>query len=73
MIVKLFKEKSIDASYAKFTWGAKNGEALAELLPDFRLIEEHSLCRGMAVFAPICKLPAVRNISNKIIVLKKEA
>lgn len=75
MIVKRFKEKSIDASNAKFTWGIKNGEALAELLPDFRFIEEHSLCEGMAVFAPVYKvldkLSIVRNISNKLIVLEK--
>ena len=76
MIVRRFKEKSIDGSHAKFTWGVKNGSALAALLPDFRFIEEHSLCEGMAAFAPIYKLldrlPAVRNISNKIIVLEKE-
>ena len=75
-IVRHFKEKSIDASNAKFTWGIKNGKALAELLPGFRFMEEHSLTEGMAVFAPIYKLldklPAVRNISNKIVVLKKE-
>ena len=75
MIVKRFKEKSIDASNAKFTWGVKNGEALAELLPDFRFVEEHSLCEGMAVFAPVYKvldkLSIVRNISNKLIVLEK--
>ena len=74
-MVRHFKEKSIDASNAKFTWGIKNGKALAELLPDFRFMEEHCLTEGMAVFAPIYKLldklPAVRNISNKIIVLKK--
>ena len=71
-----FKEKSIDASNAKFTWGIKNGKALAELLPGFRFMEEHSLTEGMAEFVPIYKLldrlPAVRNISNKIIVLEKE-
>lgn len=76
MIVKRFKEKSIEGSHAKFTWGIKNGKALAELLPDFRFVEEHSLSEGMAVFAPIYKLldklPTVRNISNKIIVLEKE-
>mgnify|MGYP003242331004 CR=1 FL=1 len=75
-MVRHFKEKSIDASNAKFTWGIKNGKALAELLPDFRFVEEHSLTEGMAVFAPIYKLldklPTVRNISNKIIVLEKE-
>ena len=56
MIVRRFKEKSIDGSHAKFTWGVKNGSALAALLPDFRFIEEHSLCEGMAAFAPIYKL-----------------
>ena len=75
-MVRHFKEKSIDASNAKFTWGIKNGKALAELLPGFRFMEEHSLTDGMAVFAPIYKLldklPTVRNISNKIIVLEKE-
>ena len=75
MIVKRFKEKSIEGSHAKFTWGIKNGKALAELLPGFRFMEEHSLTEGMAVFAPIYKLldklPTVRNISNKIIVLEK--
>ncbi len=76
MIVKRFKERSIEGSHAKFTWGIKNGKALAELLPGFRFIEEHSLTEGMAAFVPIYKLldrlPAVRSISNKIVVLKKE-
>ncbi len=75
MIVKHFKEKSIEGSHAKFTWGTKNGKALAELLPDFRFVAEHSLTEGMAAFVPIYKLlgkiPFVRNISNKIIVLEK--
>lgn len=75
MVVKRFKEKSIDATKVKFTWGVKNGEALAELLLGFRFVEEHSLCEGMAVFAPVYKvlnkLSIVRNISNKLIVLEK--
>ena len=75
MIVKHFKEKSIEGSNAKFTWGTKNGRTLAELLPDFRFVAEHSLTEGMAAFVPIYKLlgkiPFVRNISNKIIVLEK--
>lgn len=75
MIVKHFKEKSIEGSHAKFTWGTKNGKALAELLPDFRFVAEHSLTEGMAAFVPIYKLlgkiPFVRNISNKIIFLEK--
>lgn len=76
MIVKRFKEKSIEGSNAKFTWGVKNGPTLAALLPGFRFMEEHSLTEGMAAFVPVYKLldklPAVREISNKIIVLEKE-
>ena len=75
MVVKRFKEKSIAGSHAKFTWGVKNGAALAKLLPDFRFVEEHSLTEGMAVFAPVYqvlgKIPAVRSISNKIVVLER--
>lgn len=77
MIVRRFKERSIEGSNAKFTWGIKDGPALAALLPDFRFTEEHSLTEGMAAFVPIYKvlgrLSAVRNISNKIIVLEKES
>lgn len=73
-VAKRFKERSIEGSHAKFTWGVKHGRALAALLPGFRFVEEHSLTEGMAVFAPVYKLldklPAVRNISNKIIVLE---
>lgn len=74
-VVKRFKEKSIEGSHAKFTWGIKDGKALALLLPNFKFVEEHSLTEGMAEFVPIYKLlvkiPFVRNISNKIIVLEK--
>ena len=77
MIVKNFKEKSIEGSHAKFTWGVKNGKALAALLSAYRFVAEHSLTEGMAVFAPIYKplgkIPCVRNISNKIIVLEKQS
>ena len=75
MMARRFKEKSIEGSHAKFSWGVKNGEALAALLAGFQCREEHSLIEGMAVFAPIYKLlgklSIVRNISNKIIVLEK--
>ena len=75
MVVKSFKEKSIEGSNAKFTWGVKNGAALVKLLPGFRFIEEHSLTEGMAQFVPVYKLldklTAIRNISNKIFVLEK--
>ena len=75
MIVKRFREKSIEGSHAKFTWGVKDGRTLAALLPGFRFAEEHSLTEGMAVFVPIYKLlgkiPFVRNISNRIVVLDR--
>ena len=74
-MAKRFKEKSIEGSHAKFTWGIKNGQALAALLPDLRFVEEHALTEGMAQFVPIYKLldriSFIRNISNKIVVLKK--
>ena len=74
-VAKRFKEKSIEGTHAKFKWGIKNGKSLAELLPDFQCVEEHSLTEGMAVFAPVYKflgkIPFVRNISNKIAVLEK--
>ena len=73
-VAKRFKERSIEGSHAKFTWGVKDGRALDALLPGFRFVEEHSLTEGMAMFAPVYKLldklPAVRNISNKIILLE---
>ena len=75
MVVKRVKEKSIEGSQAKFTWGVKNGHTLAEKLPDFRFAAEHSLTEGMAEFSPIYRLldriPAVRGISNRIITLEK--
>ena len=75
LVVRNFKEKSIEGSHAKFTWGVRDGQALAALLPGFRLVEEHSLTEGMAEFLPIYKvlgkIPLVRNISNRIVVLQK--
>lgn len=75
-VAKRFREKSIHASGAKFTWGVSNGSALAERLNGFRLVEEHCLTEGMAVFAPVYrlidKIPFARNISNRIVVLEKE-
>ena len=75
VMAKHFKEKSIEGSHAKFSWGIKNGKALAQILPDFRFVEEHSLTEGMAVFVPLYrvlgKIPAVREISNKIVVLER--
>ena len=75
MVVKNMKEKSIDGNHAKFTWGAKNGTELQALLPGFTCTGEHSLVEGMAEFMPVYKalgkIPVVRNISNKIILMEK--
>ncbi len=69
------KEKSIDKSNAKFTWGIKNGRELEKLIPPFKYVRDHSLAEGMAEFVSVykvlSKIPAVSNISNKITVLKK--
>ncbi len=75
-IVKAVKEKSIEGSHAKFTWGVKDGRTLAALLPGFAYAEEHSLVEGMEVIAPVYrvigKIPVVRNLSNRIVVLIEE-
>lgn len=75
-IVKTVKEKSIEGSHAKFTWGVKDGKALAALLPEFAFVEEHSLVEGMEVIAPVYrvigKIPFIHNLSNRIVVLAGE-
>ena len=67
--------KSIEGSKAKFSWGVKNGRELEALVPPFRSQKDVSLVEGMEVFMPIYKvigkIPFVRNISNKILVMKK--
>ncbi|MBQ9251377.1 MAG: class I SAM-dependent methyltransferase [Clostridia bacterium] len=73
LVVKRVKEKSIDQSGAKFTWGAKNGAEISRLSPSFHLIEDRSLVEGMEVMYPIYKvigkIKPIRNLSNKIAVL----
>ena len=74
-VVSHIKEKSIEGSNAKFTWGVRNGRELSKLLPAFTYITEVSLVEGMKKMMPIYhllgRIPAVRNISNKIIVMKR--
>ena len=69
------REKSIDKSNAKFSWGIKNGRELEKLIPPFRFIADHSLAEGMAEFVSgykvLSKIPAVSNVSNKITILEK--
>lgn len=77
MVVRYFKEKSIEGSHAKFTWGIKDGRTLEKILPDFVYVEEHSLTEGMAAFIPVYKvldkIPFVKSISNRIVVLRKDS
>lgn len=74
-IVRHMKEKSIEASQAKFTWGLKSGKNLKPLAPGLTWIKDVSLVDGMKVFYPVYqvlgKIPFIRNLSNKLVVLKK--
>ena len=74
-VVKHVKEKSIEGSNAKFTWGVENRTELQKIVPNFSILQEVSLVEGMKelmpVYCVIGKIPAVRNISNKIIVMEK--
>lgn len=74
-VAKHVKEKSIEGSQAKFSWGVKNGKELQKLLPGFRSIEDVSLTEGMKVFQPVYKIIGkisfIRNLSNKILVMER--
>lgn len=74
-MVKHIKEKSIEGSRAKFTWGIKNGKELEKLIPSFSFLKEVSLVEEMKQLMPIYhvlgKIPFVSHVSNKIIVLEK--
>ena len=72
-VVSHMREKSIEATKARFTWGIKSGRELEKLAPEFLWDEDVSLAEGMKVIMPVYHLigwiPAVRNISNKLSVL----
>lgn len=69
------KEKSIEGSQAKFSWGIKNGKELQKLLPQFENQRDVSLVEGMEQMMPVYrvigKIPFIRNLSNKILVMRK--
>ena len=73
--VKKNVEKSIRQSGAVFTWGTKSGEEIVRLCPAYHWQEDRSLVEGMVEIAPIYRIigriGAIRNLSNKIAVLKK--
>lgn len=68
------KEKSIDATSAKFTWGVKSGKDLERLVSGLTWVRDVSLVEGMKVIMPVYRLigciPVIRNISNKLAVLR---
>lgn len=74
-IVRHVREKSIEASQAKFTWGIQSGKELERMAPGLRWIEDVSLTEGMKELYPIYrvigKIPALRNLSNKLAVLER--
>jgi O-methyltransferase involved in polyketide biosynthesis len=74
-VVKNVKEKSIEASNAKFSWGISSGKELETMAPAFRWAQDVSLAEGMKVMYPayglIAWIPAVRNIANRLVVLRK--
>lgn len=69
------KEKSIEASRAKFTWGAASGRALEALAPGLAWAGDVSLVEGMKELYPAYRLvgwlPPVKSISNKLAILQK--
>jgi len=74
-VVRHIKEKSIEGSQAKFTWGVRNGKELEQMLPGFHSIRDVSLVEGMQVFAPayrvLGKISFVKNFSNKILAMER--
>lgn len=74
--VKHIHERSIEKSEAKFSWGIRDGRALAAIAPEFRFVCDRSLTEGMKVLKPsyrwIAWIPLVRRIANKITVLQKK-
>lgn len=74
LAVKMIKEKSIEQSHAKFTWGVKSGKEMIKIINGFEHIQDISLVEGMKEIYPIYKILGkiafIRNLSNKIIVLK---
>ncbi len=73
--VKHMKEKSIEGSNAKFSWGVKNGKELQQIVPAFNWKRDVSLVEGMKVIMPVYNvlgiIPAVRGMSNKIVVMER--
>ncbi|MCM1092263.1 MAG: class I SAM-dependent methyltransferase [Muribaculum sp.] len=74
-VVKNVKEKSIHRTSARFSWGIKSGKELEKIAPEYTWVRDVSLVEGMKIIMPVYRLfgwiPAVKNISNKLAVLRK--
>ena len=74
-VVGHVKEKSIEATQARFTWGAKSGREIAALCPALRWAEDVSLVEGMKELYPVYrfigKIGLLRNLSNKLAILER--
>lgn len=74
-IVRHVKEKSIEASKARFTWGLKSGKDLEGMAPGLTWAGDVSLTEGMKELYPIYQLLGrirpIRDLSNKLVILKK--
>lgn len=67
--------ESIEATKARFTWGIRSGKELERISPEYTWVRDVSLVEGMKSIMPVYRLfgwiPAVRNISNKQVVLRR--
>ena len=63
-VVKHIKEKSIEGSHAKFTWGVKNGKKLQRLVPAFTYKGEVSLVEGMKKMFPTVIDESAKNFAE---------
>ena len=76
-VVRHVKEKSIDASDAKFSWGIKTGKELELYNSNYHFEKDVSLAEGMnemfIFYKTISWISVIKNISNKITILKKQS
>ena len=54
--MRYMKEKSIEASKARFTWGLKTGRELERMVPELTWIKDVSLLEGMKERYPVYHL-----------------
>ena len=73
-IMRHMKEKSIEPSKARFTWGLKSGKEL-ESMVGLTWVKDVSLVEGMKELYPVYKLlgwiQPVKKLSNKLVILRK--